>query len=80
MDSDFDTDFDDLLALWLKLLQEHEEARERYQRKFQFILVDEYQDTNRQQYRLARFAHAAEKRDAAIRRPCNPQKCSMRRR
>ena len=42
-------DFDDLLALWLKLLQEHEEVRERYQRRFQFILVDEYQDTNKLQ-------------------------------
>src|SRR5512133_2965382 len=39
-------DFDDLLARWLKLLQEHEEVREQYQRRFQFILVDEYQDTN----------------------------------
>src|SRR5258706_4925449 len=39
-------DFDDLLALWLKLLQEQAEIRETYQRKFQFILVDEYQDTN----------------------------------
>ena len=42
-------DFDDLLALWLKLLQEHEDLRERYQRRFQFILVDEYQDTNKLQ-------------------------------
>jgi DNA helicase-2/ATP-dependent DNA helicase PcrA len=42
-------DFDDLLVLWLKLLQEHEEVRELYQRRFQFILVDEYQDTNRLQ-------------------------------
>ena len=42
-------DFDDLLALWLKLMQEHEEVREQYQRRFQFILVDEYQDTNRLQ-------------------------------
>ena len=42
-------DFDDLLALWLKLLQEHEEVREQYQRRFQFILVDEYQDTNKLQ-------------------------------
>jgi len=40
-------DFDDLLALWLKLLQEHEEIREEFQRRFQFILVDEYQDTNK---------------------------------
>jgi DNA helicase-2/ATP-dependent DNA helicase PcrA len=42
-------DFDDLLVLWLRLLQEHEEARELYQRRFQFILVDEYQDTNKLQ-------------------------------
>ncbi len=42
-------DFDDLLALWLKLLQEKNEVREQWQRRFQFILVDEYQDTNRLQ-------------------------------
>jgi ATP-dependent DNA helicase UvrD/PcrA len=42
-------DFDDLLALWLKLMQEHEDIREHYQRRFQFILVDEYQDTNKLQ-------------------------------
>jgi DNA helicase-2/ATP-dependent DNA helicase PcrA len=42
-------DFDDLLALWLRLMQEHEEVRETYQRRFQFILVDEYQDTNKLQ-------------------------------
>jgi len=39
-------DFDDLLCLWLALLRDHEAVRERYQRQFQFILVDEYQDTN----------------------------------
>src|SRR5262249_48136582 len=39
-------DFDDLLLVWLRLLQEHTDIREHYQRKFQFILVDEYQDTN----------------------------------
>jgi DNA helicase-2/ATP-dependent DNA helicase PcrA len=42
-------DFDDLLALWLKLLQDHADVCEHYQRRFQFILVDEYQDTNRLQ-------------------------------
>jgi DNA helicase-2/ATP-dependent DNA helicase PcrA len=39
-------DFDDLLVRWLKLMEEHEDVREHYQRKFQFVLVDEYQDTN----------------------------------
>ena len=42
-------DFDDLLVLWLKLLQEHADVREHFQRRFQFILVDEYQDTNKLQ-------------------------------
>jgi len=42
-------DFDDLLALWLRLLREHPDVREHYQRRFQFILVDEYQDTNKLQ-------------------------------
>ncbi len=42
-------DFDDLLVLWLRLLQDHADVRELYQRRFQFILVDEYQDTNRLQ-------------------------------
>ncbi|MSU20203.1 MAG: ATP-dependent helicase [Pedosphaera sp.] len=42
-------DFDDLLVLWLRLLQEHEDLCEQYQSRFQFILVDEYQDTNKLQ-------------------------------
>jgi DNA helicase-2/ATP-dependent DNA helicase PcrA len=42
-------DFDDLLVLWLKLLEDHGDVRELYQRRFQFILVDEYQDTNKLQ-------------------------------
>ena len=42
-------DFDDLLVLWLKLLQDHADVREHFQRRFQFILVDEYQDTNKLQ-------------------------------
>ncbi|MGZ8899627.1 MAG: ATP-dependent helicase [Limisphaerales bacterium] len=42
-------DFDDLLVLWLKLLRENEDICEQYQRRFQFVLVDEYQDTNKLQ-------------------------------
>jgi DNA helicase II / ATP-dependent DNA helicase PcrA len=45
-------DFDDLLELWLKLLKENPEVCEHYQRRFQFILVDEYQDTNHLQSEL----------------------------
>lgn len=39
-------DFDDLLTGWLRLLEEQPEVLDRYQRRFQFVLVDEYQDTN----------------------------------
>jgi len=42
-------DFDDLLVQWLRLMQKDQEVCEHYQRRFQFILVDEYQDTNRLQ-------------------------------
>lgn len=45
-------DFDDLLHLWLKLLRENAAVCEQYQRRFQFILVDEYQDTNQLQSEL----------------------------
>lgn len=40
-------DFDDLLEKTLRMLKEHEEVADRYRRKFQFVLVDEYQDTNK---------------------------------
>jgi DNA helicase II / ATP-dependent DNA helicase PcrA len=39
-------DYDDLLTLWLEVLEKDTEARNRYQRQFEHILVDEYQDTN----------------------------------
>jgi ATP-dependent DNA helicase Rep len=47
-------DFDDLIALPLKLLQTDAEARARWQAQFGHILVDEYQDTNAVQYELLR--------------------------
>ena len=46
-------DFDDLIACTVKLLQENEDVRSYWQRRFQYILVDEYQDTNHLQYLLA---------------------------
>ena len=45
-------DFDDILYVTVKLLQQDEEVREFYQRKFHYVLVDEYQDTNHVQYLL----------------------------
>ncbi|MBI2434386.1 MAG: UvrD-helicase domain-containing protein [Candidatus Hydrogenedentes bacterium] len=52
-------DFDDLLVLPARLFQESAEARQKYQRRFQYVLVDEYQDTNRAQYVLARLLSEA---------------------
>lgn len=51
-------DFDDLLFLAVRLLQENEEVREKYQSRFQYILVDEYQDTNHAQYVLTKILAA----------------------
>ena len=45
-------DFDDIILLTVRLLQENEDIRTYYQRKFKFVLVDEYQDTNHLQYLL----------------------------
>ena len=42
-------DFDDLLALWLELFDKDDDVRRRYQRQFRYLLVDEYQDTNKLQ-------------------------------
>jgi DNA helicase II / ATP-dependent DNA helicase PcrA len=45
-------DFDDLLMLTVEALQRFPEAKERWQKAFRYVLVDEYQDTNHAQYRL----------------------------
>ena len=45
-------DFDDLLVLPVRLMERNRRLLERYRRRFAFILVDEYQDTNRAQFRL----------------------------
>ncbi len=48
-------DFDDLLLYTVLLLENSSETREYYQRRFRYVLVDEYQDTNVLQYRLVRL-------------------------
>ncbi|MET1001583.1 MAG: UvrD-helicase domain-containing protein [Acidimicrobiia bacterium] len=48
-------DFDDLLVLAVRLFREHPEALRRYQRRFQHVLVDEFQDTNAAQFELVRM-------------------------
>ena len=45
-------DFDDIIFLTVRILQEYEDVRTFYQRKFRYVLVDEYQDTNHLQYLL----------------------------
>jgi DNA helicase-2/ATP-dependent DNA helicase PcrA len=45
-------DFDDMLFLCVDVLERFPEARERWQKAFRYVLVDEYQDTNHAQYRL----------------------------
>lgn len=45
-------DFDDIIFKTVELLQQFPEVREFYQRKFRYVLVDEYQDTNHMQYLL----------------------------
>lgn len=48
-------DFDDLLMVTVTLLQEIDEVRLKYQKRFKYILIDEYQDTNGAQYLLAKL-------------------------
>ncbi len=48
-------DFGDLLVKTLQLLKEHEDVRDYYQQLFQYILVDEYQDTNHTQYLITKL-------------------------
>lgn len=47
-------DFDDLLGKTVELFEKHPSVSESYSRRFRYIMVDEYQDTNRTQYRLVR--------------------------
>src|SRR6202050_5083337 len=48
-------DFDDLLLETVRLLRSSSEVRERYNRKYKYLLIDEYQDTNRPQYELIKL-------------------------
>jgi DNA helicase-2/ATP-dependent DNA helicase PcrA len=48
-------DFDDLLLETVRLLKSSAATRERYQRRYQYMLIDEYQDTNRPQYELIKL-------------------------
>ncbi|HWZ12655.1 MAG TPA: UvrD-helicase domain-containing protein [Acidobacteriaceae bacterium] len=53
-------DFDDLLLETVRLLRASSEVRERYNRRFRYLLIDEYQDTNRPQYELMKLLSGTE--------------------
>ena len=59
-------DFDDLLLLTVRLLNETPGLAERYQQRFRYLLVDEYQDTNRAQYELVRLLAGPEGNVCAV--------------
>lgn len=52
-------DFDDLIALPVRLFESHTDALERWQQKLRYLLIDEYQDTNGAQYKLLRLLAGA---------------------
>jgi len=59
-------DFDDLLLEAVRLLKVAGDVRERYQRRYRYILVDEYQDTNRPQYELMKLLAGEHKNVCAV--------------
>ncbi len=59
-------DFDDLLLEAVRLLKASGEVRARYQRRYQYVLVDEYQDTNRPQYELMKLLAGEHKNVCAV--------------
>jgi DNA helicase II / ATP-dependent DNA helicase PcrA len=59
-------DFDDLLLKTVQLFDQTPSLRERYSRKFQFVMIDEYQDTNRPQYLLIKQLASQHKNLAVV--------------
>ena len=59
-------DFDDLLLEAVRVLKASGEVRERYQRRYKYLLVDEYQDTNRPQYELMKLLAGEHKNVCAV--------------
>ena len=59
-------DFDDLIMLAVRLFEENPKTLEKYQETFPYILVDEFQDTNRAQYRFLQLLSASHKNICAV--------------
>ena len=54
-------DFDDLIVKTVELFRKHNDVLEFYQNKFKYIMIDEYQDTNKAQYEFAKLLAAKHK-------------------
>ncbi len=59
-------DFDDLIGRTVDLLNQHAEVREKWQRQFKYVMVDEYQDTNAAQYKLVRLLTGPQQNIAVV--------------
>lgn len=59
-------DFDDLLILPIKLFREHQGVLEKYQNLYQYVLIDEYQDTNQAQYILTKMISEKNRRITCV--------------
>lgn len=59
-------DFDDLLLKFYQLLVTHPESLSKYQRKFKYIMIDEYQDTNTSQYQIIKLLGAMHENVAVV--------------
>jgi DNA helicase-2/ATP-dependent DNA helicase PcrA len=59
-------DFDDLLLKFYQLLNTHPESLSKYQRKFKYIMIDEYQDTNTSQYQIIKLLGAMHENVAVV--------------
>ncbi len=59
-------DFDDLLMKFYQLLATHPESLSKYQRKFKYIMIDEYQDTNTSQYQIIKLLGAMHENVAVV--------------
>jgi len=59
-------DFDDLINRTVKLLEEHAEVRKKWQDRFKYIMIDEYQDTNTAQYKFVYLLLSEQKNIAVV--------------
>lgn len=59
-------DFDDLIAMTVKMLEKNQEIREKLQAQFRYIMIDEYQDTNAAQYKLVKLLTNKDKNIAVV--------------